>query len=871
MAVYFSPYCVTSFRTAPNQSVVAFGRCLLPLLLLLGGALTVSAQTKKGLKALKKEKWAEAVAAFVVDTANAELRPVAYDGLGQALGNAENPDKDYFLSASYLDQATASLKAMKAAERNELTKKYDITAGTIQKTRTAITSAAWKSIEKTGTLLQFDDFLDYFPKAPSRYKDKAEAQKAKLLAEATAKAKTYPELVLLTGRFRDEVRKKSPNTLEDLDQRVFASFLQDKGAGQLSAFFTENPQHPLKNDAARKAFPDVWQSDAPGPLLEFLAKNPSSGFVPYVRRKVTDQLKAKPMDAAQRSSLSEPARLELIELEMAASGKILDPYKRFDESEKDLWANYIRKVAPNTRAFSALEKIYKHYLIQRNWKEALGMLELGKPLFPAKQAWFDGLIPILSGPEYGIQPKSLSNVVNEEGSQYVPVPSADGKTLYFCATGREDNVGGEDVFVSMLTDSGWTRPKLVAELSGPRNQAPLSLSADGTKILLFDEGRAHQSTLQADGRWATPTPLDANLSRFAWVGLVQMSANNQTMVLEARTTASSDANLYVAQRQGDGKWGAPQPLDSLNTRESDRSPYLHPDMKTLYFSSNGHPGLGGMDVFKTTRLDDSWQRWSKPVNLGKEINTIEDDWAYKISTDGELAWFSFRRTSTDQDIMQVRLPEEARPQAVRLVELNLKDDKGLPFTGKIILENPTKGDTVGIFQANPNGETTVITVPNDKPYNIRLQQDGYFPVSMPLPVQASGKPLNIKTKLKPVRLDNMVSEGQTLKLNLLFDYDKAELKPESRGELRTVAEVAIKNGYRVNLMGYTDNAGGTDYNVGLSQKRAESARDILVEFGVKADQIKATGFGEQKPVAANNTEEGRAQNRRVEVQFVKPK
>ena len=180
-----------------------------------------------------------------------------------------------------------------------------------------------------------------------------------------------------------------------------------------------------------------------------------------------------------------------------------------------------------------------------------------------------------------------------------------------------------------------------------------------------------------------------------------------------------------------------------------------------------------------------------------------------------------------------------------------------------------KGDTVGIFQANPSGGLTTITVPNVKPYNIRLQQEGYFPASLPVPVQAPGKPLTISAAIKPVNLENMVKSGQTVALNLLFDYDKAELKPESMGELRTVAEVAAKNNYKINLLGYTDNSGGPDYNLQLSQKRAESARQILVGLGVKAEKIVATGFGERNPVAKNDTEEGKAKNRRVEVQFVK--
>lgn len=841
--------------------------------LLVGGllllALPLCAQTKKGLKSLKKEKWQEALTAFALDTANAEVQPVALFGMAQVLTNPENADKDYFAGIRLLDRATATFKALKPSERGELTKKYDITTAAMQKMRSATTTVAWKSIEKEGTLQQYADFLDCFPKASPRYRDKAVAQKNKLLGEAVAKAKTYGELSELTNRFRDDVRAQLPTALDDLDQRLFALYLNDKGADALGQFFGENPKSPLKTDPSRPKFQAVWKSESAAPMLEFLNQNPNSGFVPYVRRKATELLKTKPVTPEERAKMSENARGELAELELAAAGKMVDPYKLFIESEKEAWMNYVRKVAPSSRAFTALEKVYKHYVAKRNWKEALTVLEAGQPLFPEKKRWFEELIPIINGPEYGMKPTDISRTINEDGSEYVPVPSIDGKTLYFCATGRDDNENGEDVFVSTKADSGWTKPRLIKELSGNGNQAPLSLSADGSKMLLFNASKPYQSTRQANDVWSAPVPLDADMSRFDWVGLVQIAANNQVMVFEARS-GSNDIDLFIAKRQADGKWSKPIALDSLNTMGSnDRSPFLHPDMQTLYFSTVGRPGLGGLDVYKTTRLDESWQRWSKPVNLGKEINTLDDDWAYKISTDGQLAWFSSRTSGRSQDILQISVPKEAQPQAVKIVELNLKDDKGNPFTGKIILENPVKGDTVGIFQANPSGGLTTITVPNDKPYNIRLQQEGYFPASLPVPVQAPGKPLTISAAIKPVNLENMVKSGQTVALNLLFDYDKAELKPESMGELRTVAEVASKNSYKINLLGYTDNSGGPDYNLQLSQKRAESARQILVGLGVKAEKIVATGFGERNPVAKNDTEEGKAKNRRVEVQFVK--
>ncbi|HNG91101.1 MAG TPA: hypothetical protein PK858_12880, partial [Saprospiraceae bacterium] len=330
---------------------------------------------------------------------------------------------------------------------------------------------------------------------------------------------------------------------------------------------------------------------------------------------------------------------------------------------------------------------FSHYMQKRDWKKSSELLHANAEHFPDRKRWFTDLTAIVDAPTFGVTPTDIGKQVNEGGSEYVPVPSADGKYLYFCGSGRLDNEAGEDIFMCTRKDSGWSKPVLIKELSGAGNQAPLSLTADGNRMIIFDDGRPYQSDKTATG-WTEPKRLDVNTSDFAWVGLVQIAPNNQVMILEARTGGFSGTDLYVAQRQADGTWGDPVRLDTvINTAEEDRSAFLHPDMQTLYFSSAGHPGMGGLDVFMTTRLDDTWLHWSKPINLGKEINTLSDDWAYKITTDGSTAWFSNRRSSFDQNIYTVPLPAPLRPKPVRMVELSLKDDDGKPLDAEIILED----------------------------------------------------------------------------------------------------------------------------------------------------------------------------------------
>lgn len=849
-----------------SYALVAHRSSLIIFLLLL--SLSAFSQTKKGFKALDKGKWDDAIEAFAVDTSDSEMRPLALYGMAAALANIENPNKDYPLAMSLQAEAKAAWKALKPSQRKALTADHDVSGATIDKLRTSTANAAWKAMGKTPTLQQVDEFVESFPVTNPTLDAKARDLQAKLLETAVYNAKTYADHAYLIRHHSSDIPERFPSAMDVLNEKALELYIADKGVDNMAQFYRDIPQHPISRDRNRDQLPNIWKATALPPLVTLLTKSPRSALAPYARKKALELLKTNPMSSEARAKLPAEERLTLGELELEASGLSVNTNRPFNERDLDGWQAFVQKTAPTYRAWQAFEKMFSHYMGKRDWKKSTELLTSNAEYFPDRKRWFTDMTAIVSAPDFGITPADIGSNVNAGGSEYVPVPSADGKYLYFCGSGRPDNESGEDVFVCTRQDSGWSKPVLVKELSGPGNQAPLSLTADGNRIIIFDNAKPYQSDKTAAG-WTEPKPLDINLSAFSWVGLVQIAPNNQVMILEARSGGFSGTDLYIAQRQADGSWGDPVKLDTtINTSEEDRSAFLHPDMQTLYFSSAGHTGLGGMDVFKTTRLDDTWLHWSKPVNLGKEINTMSDDWAYKITTDGSTAWFSNRRSSFNQDIFTVTLPEPMRPKPVRTVELALKGDDGKPLDAEIILEDPKTGKKVGSFRTDPTRATTFITVPNDANYNIRLQKEGYYPKSMPLPVQGkTDKMQKMDVAWKPVSLPDMVTKGKTEVLNVFFDHDKSELRPESMPELRNVADLAKKNNYRVNLMGYTDNAGKPEYNLDLSNRRAEAARQALIGLGIPAERITAKGFGENNPVSDNNSEQGRQLNRRVEVQF----
>ena len=384
-----------------------------------------------------------------------------------------------------------------------------------------------------------------------------------------------------------------------------------------------------------------------------------------------------------------------------------------------------------------------------------------------------------------IRPELLSSSVNTpEGEEYGPVLTIDDNTLYFVGLGREDGTETEDIYVSRRDKQTgeWTAARRIPELSNPyRNEAPTSVSGDGRMMLVFVEGRMCFSQRGPYG-WSEPQPFPRYLQLGNWQADAMITANGEALLFAANYKAEDEdkpsLNIFYSERGKDGRWSEPRSMGPvINTPGMERSPYLHPDMKTMYFSSDREGTLGDLDVWVTRRLNDScWNCWSEPENLGPTVNTAARDCWYKISADGTKAYFA-RKYGRRHDIYAVALPEDKRPQ------------------------------TITVLKAN---EAVAIN-------------------------------------------------------NLLFETGSDVILPASLPELKRIAAFVSTYGYKVRLAGHTDNVGQPEANRTLSQARAEAVRRKLVEYGCAPEAVKAFGYGDTKPVADNNTEEGRQLNRRVEI------
>ncbi|MDZ7262623.1 MAG: OmpA family protein [candidate division KSB1 bacterium] len=332
-------------------------------------------------------------------------------------------------------------------------------------------------------------------------------------------------------------------------------------------------------------------------------------------------------------------------------------------------------------------------------------------------------------------------------------------------------------------------------------------------------------------------------------------------------------DIYVCNKTDSGWSEAINLGGTINTPYCEYTPFLHPDGKTLYFSSDGHYGFGELDVFKATRLSDtSWTEWSEPINLGKEINGPNKDWGYRIATAGDLAYFSvFNRPEGygGDDIYSIELPPEVKPLAVTTVSGKVADPDGQPLEVEIKWNDLTLNKPAGEARSDPKTGRYFIALPAGHRYSYYPEKDGYISETkyLDLTDKKQYAEYSLDIILYPV-ITVGKGEPPPFKLVVFFDVDKWELREDSFLELNHWVDFLKKNPeIHFEIHGHTDSTGTEAHNQWLSDQRAQSVADYLVTKGISKKRLTARGFGESRPVDTNETEEGRQNNRRVEIKF----
>ena len=497
---------------------------------------------------------------------------------------------------------------------------------------------------------------------------------------------------------------------------------------------------------------------------------------------------------------------------------------------------------------------------------------------------------------------------NSPLDEQAPVISPDGRTMYFTVGNHSQNMGGKkdagDIWISILLGNEWTAPIHAGNvLNDAGYNAVAGFSSDGQQLFLVSHyagsGKAKTQGISVakkiESGWSTPENITIPyfLNRSALLQ-GQLSKDGSAFVYAADSYSTlGKEDIYVTFRDASGNWGEPRNLGrNINTPSEENSPSLSEDGRYLFFASNGRQGYGSFDIYYSQRLDDTWAKWSAPVNMGASINSEGRELYYRAYPTAGFALFTSNTNSDGYgDIKIYYPPKEAMDSLiaraasnptdtiVKLTEIKRerpidKNEKIVRVWGKVLngknntpikAEVHYQSDSLHRAFADADGKYE-IDLPSVREYVIKVEAPGYVGTMERLDIRTfEMKSLEMNFKLQPIEV------GATVNLkNILFQQSTSNLLPESSDELDMVVDFMKSNPKIViELGGHTDNRGIHSHNVKLSKERVDKVKEYLVDKGIEATRVTGRGYGGIRPIADNDAEDTRKLNRRVEFTILK--
>jgi len=473
-----------------------------------------------------------------------------------------------------------------------------------------------------------------------------------------------------------------------------------------------------------------------------------------------------------------------------------------------------------------------------------------------------------------------------------PIPANNGLTLYFSREGHPENVGKDlrkDIWSISKSGKGevWLSPqRLNSTFNNEDDNFVCSITPDGSYVFvaqntfagsgLFEaptfEVKLQKVSVGANGQWAEATDvnikdLHANYPSTAFF----VTADGETMIMSVeRDDTAGGKDLYVSTKKGEGQWSKPINLGlAINTEADEMSAYLTEDGKTLYFATQGHPGYGGVDIFKSERKGNGWTDWSKPINLGKAVNTAGNETGFYVAADEGIAYFaSSAQRQLGMEIYEIDMPVYREPEvkeeeeAVKTVMVSQQIMQGLGGSttpSEVIFYDKATGQEVARATPNADGKLQV-ALPAGKSYTSKSAGSGVVLLSDDFAVGESATQSLGMAYAIPVEAGNIIRIQ-----SLNFDFDRTKVPQEALDQLDNLASMLVQSPQtQVEVAGHTDNIGPKAYNQKLSEKRAQAVADYLLEKGVKNEQLTIQGYGMDKPLNQNASILERKANRRVE-------
>ncbi len=501
--------------------------------------------------------------------------------------------------------------------------------------------------------------------------------------------------------------------------------------------------------------------------------------------------------------------------------------------------------------------------------------------------------------------------INTMYPEYSPIINADESMIIFTSR-RNTTTGGnrapddekyyEDIIISYRLGTGdWGAAQNPGKpLNSELHDATVGLSPDGQTLYIYrgdNGGDIYDCFLKGDS-WTKPERLNKNINTKYHESSASLSPDGRKLYFVSdKPSGFGGRDIYVSELDKKGNWCPAKILpSSINTPFDEEAVFAHPDGRTLYFSSKGHNTMGGFDIFYSVFENGAW---STPVNIGYPINTAGDDVFFSISASGRHGYYSSARPGGlgDQDLYVITFLGAEKPMVnnsddnllawknaamseqvieklidIQTTSLTLLKGRILdevthePVEASILLTDIDKNEELATFTSNSATGRYLVSLPSGKNYGIAVSAEGYLfhSENFNIPDKATYQEIEKDIYLKKIAVGSSI----VLK-NIFFDFNQATLRPESKNELdRLVALLNDMPSLKIEISGHTDNIGSAQYNKTLSERRAKSVVDYLIENGISPNRLTYKGYGFDMPIAPNDTEEGRQQNRRTEFKII---
>lgn len=476
-------------------------------------------------------------------------------------------------------------------------------------------------------------------------------------------------------------------------------------------------------------------------------------------------------------------------------------------------------------------------------------------------------------------PMNVGNAINTASDEYINVLRFEGDQMIFTRRSNESSATAliERFYYSQLVDNTWQEARqFELNWQNEMHLGAMSVRADGLEMYFsacgWDDGFGSCDLYVShfeNKKWTTPYNLGNTINSISWESQPCISADGKELYFSSRRKGGQGgSDIWKSEKATNGKWKTPVNLgENINSLGNEMAPFIHPDGKTLYFSSDGHHGMGNYDLFVSQKKTDG--TWTKPINLGYPVNTPNDEINFVVEASGYNAWISTNREDGfgGFDIYTFELDTRFRPEPVAYIKGFIRDkETQKPLQTSLTFADPYTEEILIATESNADGSFfVVLPAQNSYAFEIRKQsylfyQEAIFPTS-----NSEIKPFELHVDLEPI------AEGKTVSLrNIHFEFNSTTLSENSNAGIAMLKMFLETNPHlMVELSGHTDNVGNETFNLKLSENRAEVVKESLVKLGIEPNRIATKGYGSTLPIVPNNSETNRALNRRTEMKIIK--